>query len=249
MKKNFLAVDVGNTSAHFVPVSGERFGREYRVKTSDLDRAAVGAVRRAGKIEAVVIASVVPKAVASLKKAAEKIGVPALVIGRDVPVPIANRYKNPRQVGIDRLLNAYAGYRQYRREMIVLDFGTAITFDIVSRKGEYLGGIIAPGIELSLDALFQKTALLPKIRLKHPQALIARDTVESIRVGCSVGIGGLCDRVVEELRRKHLKDPLILATGGYAGFMRRYCRSIQKIDPRLVLKGISWSYRIFSKNR
>jgi len=169
------------------------------------------------------------------------------VIGKDLSVPIVNRYKNPKQVGIDRLLNAYAGYRLYRRELIIIDFGTAITFDLVSAKGEYLGGIIAPGIEISLEALFQKTALLPKIRLAHPASMIGRNTTESIRVGCTVGIGGLCDRIVERLRKQHLRHSLVLATGGYAKFMSRYCRSISRIDEDLVLKGIVWTCQDFLK--
>ena len=176
-----------------------------------------------------------------------KLKLPAFLVGKDIAVPIINRYKNPKQVGVDRLLNAYAGYSLYKRELIIIDFGTAITFDLVSKKGEYLGGIIAPGIEISLEALFQKTALLPKIRLAHPGSLIGRNTVESIRVGCSVGIGGLCDRIVEELRRKELRKPLVIATGGYAHFMRRYCKTVAKIDDQLVLKGIALAYRDFLK--
>ncbi len=189
-----------------------------------------------------VIASVVPSASAELKKTASRLGIPSFLVGKDFQVPIANRYKNPRQVGIDRLLNAFAAYKIHQRALIIIDFGTAITFDIISGKGEYLGGIIAPGIEISLEALFQKTALLPRIQLQHPRALIARDTVESIRVGCSVGIGGLCDRIVEKLGRDRLRKPLVIATGGYAGFMRRYCHSIASIDDQLVLKGIVWTY-------
>ena len=246
MKKiNILAIDIGNTSAHLALYSNGRFGTEFRVPTAQLQQLAATQIRKRvspKNLTAAVIASVVPEAGRRLKKIiSDEFGFPVWLIGKDVPVPIVNRYKNPRQVGIDRLLNAYAAYRLYRRALVIIDFGTAITFDIVSKKGEYLGGIIAPGIEISLEALFQKTALLPKIRLRHPSSLIGRDTVESIRVGCSVGIGGLCDRVIERLRRTSLRNPLVIATGGYARFMRRYCKSIDKIDDQLVLKGIVWS--------
>jgi type III pantothenate kinase len=158
-------------------------------------------------------------------------------------VPIINRYRTPREVGVDRLVNALAAHRRYRRAVIVIDFGTAITFDFVSKKGEYLGGVIAPGIETSLEALFQKTALLPRIRMAKPRSVMGRDTVESIRAGCAYGIGGLCDRVVEEIRRHYRSKPLVIATGGYARFMRRYSRSIQKIDGCLTLHGIYQTYR------
>ena len=111
------------------------------------------------------------------------------------------------------------------------------------KKGDYLGGVIAPGIEISLEALFQKTALLPKIRLAHPEGIIGKDTVESIRAGCSYGIGGLCDRVVDEIKKQLSLRPLVIATGGYAKFMSKYCKRIQKIDPDLVLRGIYYTYK------
>ncbi len=253
MKKDILAVDIGNTSAHFALYSGGRWKKQFRVKTAEISRGGAGIIRKniqPKSSPAVVIASVVPSATAALKNiTARKLGLETLVIGKDLQVPIANLYKNPRQVGIDRLLNAFAGYALYKQELIVLDFGTAITFDLISKKGEYLGGIIAPGIEITLEALFQKTALLPRIKLAHPKSLIGRDTAESIRVGCTVGIGGLCDRVVEELRKKHLRRARVLATGGYAHFMKRYCRSIDRIDETLVLRGILETYRYYSGHR
>ncbi len=251
MKKEILAVDIGNTSAHFALYStGGALKKEFRVSTPEIGTKAAGIIRKniSKNKPDVIAASVVPKASQVLKKVvSQKLGLPFFLIGKDLPVPIKNRYKNPKQVGVDRLLNAYAAYSLYQRELIILDFGTAITFDLVSAKGEYLGGIIAPGIEISLEALFQKTALLPKIRLAHPASLIGHDTTESIRVGCTVGIGGLCDRIVEELRRTHLRKALVIATGGYAHFMKRYCHSITRIDERLVLKGVVWTYQDFLK--
>ena len=247
MKRAILAVDIGNTSAHFALFSPQgRLKKEFRVRTVEIQAQAARIIQKNISLKSkpvVVIASVVPDAGRTLKNiTAKKLGLKVFIIGKDFQVPIKNRYKNPAQVGIDRLLNAYAAYTQYHRELIIIDFGTAITFDLVSKKGEYLGGIIAPGIEISLEALYQKTALLPKIKLKHPTSLIGRDTTESIRVGCSVGIGGLCDRVVEELRRRHLRHSLVIGTGGYAHFMRRYCKTMGKIDDRLVLKGILQAY-------
>ncbi len=252
MKKEILAVDIGNTSARFVLYSIKgRPKKEFRVSTAALESKAFSAIKKnigRGSQPDVVVASVVPSASRILKKIVLRLpGLSFFLLGKDIAVPIINRYKKPKQVGIDRLLNAYAAYQLYCRELIIIDFGTAITFDLVSAKGEYLGGIIAPGIEISLEALFQKTALLPKIRLMHPARLIGRDTVESIRVGCTVGMGGLCDRIVQELQAKHLRHSLVLATGGYASFMKRYCRTISRIDDQLVLKGILGSYRNFLK--
>ena len=252
MKKNILAVDIGNTSAHFILYSPKGVRKkEFRVKTSEIGAKAARIIQRNISLKSapvIVAASVVPDASRILKKVISgKLKLPFLLIGKDLQIPVINRYKKPEQVGIDRLLNAYAAYSRHRRELIIIDFGTAITFDLVSAAGEYLGGIIAPGIEISLEALFQKTALLPKIRLAHPTSLIGQDTAESIRVGCTVGIGGLCDRIVERIRRHHLPKALVITTGGYAHFMRRYCKSIGIIDEQLVLKGIVRIYQNFLK--
>lgn len=240
--KKFLAVDIGNTSIHFAYHEKGTWTKHASVSSRATDKAILIFLNKhfAGlKNAEVVIASVVPQADSLLKIFfSGKPGVRARIIGRDIRIPIINRYRNPKQVGIDRLMNAIAGYSRFKKALIIIDFGTAITFDVVSKKGEYLGGVIAPGIEISLEALFQKTALLPKIRLRHPMNLIGRDTTESIRVGCSVGIGGLCDRVVEAIKKKHGMKPKVVATGGYAHFMKKYCRSIQAIEPNLILDGI-----------
>ncbi len=240
--QDILAIDIGNTSAHGAYFSGGQLTDNFRIPTQYIQKQALKILPRhvpAGKTPAIVIASVVPSAGTFLRKIIPKaLKCPVYLIGKDIHVPILNRYKNPRQVGADRLLSALAAFHKYKKELIVIDFGTAITFDVVSKKGEYLRGAIAPGIELTLEALFQKTALLPRIRLAHPKNIIGRDTVESIRAGSSFGIGGLCDRIVDEISKTLHSKPLVVATGGYAGFMSRYCKAISKIDEDLVLKGI-----------
>lgn len=248
-KKSILAVDIGNTSAFFAEVSDGKVGKTLRIKTEDARPVHVARELRKRfelrRIEAVVIASVVPDAGKSLRNALPRLlRVKTLLIGKDLQVPILNRYRNPRQVGIDRLVNAVAAYEAHRGPAVIIDFGTAITFDAISSKGEYLGGVIAPGIEISLEALFERTALLPKTQLSHiGAAVIGRDTVESIRIGCSAGIGGLCDRLADRIGRKLGRGTKVIATGGYAHFMKRYCRSIGKIDPDLTVRGIWLTYQ------
>lgn len=244
-----LAADIGNTSIHFALYEKGKWRRHFLISTKAKKRelkSLLSKEQRFWQDATVVVASVVPDKTETLLKAFRKIGVRAKVIGKDIRVPIKNLYKDPRQVGVDRLLNALAAYKIYKKEVIIIDFGTAITFDVVSRRGEYMGGVIAPGIEISLEALFKKTALLPKIRLAHPKNWVGKDTVESIRVGCSVGIGGLCDRTIEAISAKYRLKPAVLATGGYATFMKRYCHRIQRIEPDLILSGILLSY--LSKN-
>ena len=244
--KTLIAVDIGNTSIHMARLESKRWQSHRRIPTRFYKKMALKTLRTIlpkDKNVCVVIASVVPETGQFLERMIpKKLGVQAYLIGPRFSVPIKNLYRNPRQVGVDRLLNGLAAFQKVRGAVIVIDFGTAITFDVVSKKGEYLGGVIAPGIEISLEALFRKTALLPNIRLKHPKDVMGRDTVESIRSGCSFGIGGLCDRVVEEIESSHHFRAKVIATGGYASFMSKYCRGAATIDPDLIFKGIDLTY-------
>ena len=249
--KKLLAIDIGNTSIHFALKKGSGWANHFSIATNASEKAVRSLLmkkRSLIKNADAVIASVVPSKSAVLKRIFKGLGVRAYLLGKDIRVPVKNLYRNPRQVGVDRLLNALAAYKLYKKEIIVIDFGTAITFDVVNRSGAYMGGVIAPGIEISLEALFSKTALLPKIRLAHPKNWIGKDTVESIRVGCSVGIGGLCDRTVEAVSKKYRLKPMVLATGGYASFMKRYCRTVRRIVPDLILDGILESYVVSLSN-
>ncbi len=248
-----LAVDIGNTSVLFGYYDRGHLKKTFRLATKRIRSKEIRSLKKRfpiHELEAAIIASVVPPLGKQLRKKLRKdLGISSYLIGKDIPIPIVNRTRSPRQVGIDRLMNAIAAFDRYRRPAIIVDFGTAITFDVVSNKGEYLGGVIAPGIEISLEALFQQTALLPKIRLAHPAHFIGRDTVESIRIGCSVGIGGLCDRIIERIKKRYRLRPVIIATGGYAAFMARYCSARGRIDPWLTLKGILLTYQHHLKKR
>ncbi len=240
---NLLAIDIGNTSITFGYFQGSVLKKIYRQPTKNHRFETLKKIFPIHRMDAVVIASVVPKATGVLQKEfLKKFKLKTQVVGRNLPVPIVNRYKNPKQVGVDRLLTAVAGFHRYQRELIIIDFGTAITFDVVSKKGDYLGGAIAPGIEISLEALYQKTALLPKIRLAHPRHILGQDTIESIRVGCSYGIAGLCERVIEEIQSACRFRPTIIATGGYARFISRYLKRIDRIEPALILEGIQLTF-------
>ncbi|HXV19149.1 MAG TPA: type III pantothenate kinase [Candidatus Omnitrophota bacterium] len=245
--KRVLAVDVGNTSILCALFKNGVIVKRRRVETRSVslkDLRSLAAAFSLTKGDQVVIASVVPHIGRFLAlEMRRKLGLKTALIGRDLKAPVVNRYRDPGQVGVDRLMNAVAAYARYRRASIVVDFGTAITLDVISRRGEYLGGVIAPGIELSLEALFQKTALLPKTRLAKPGNVVGKDTVESIRSGCAWGIGGLVDRLVAEIQREEKERFFVIVTGGYAKFMRAYCRSIQKIEPDLTLKGIFLTYQ------
>jgi len=167
------------------------------------------------------------------------LGLTPKVVGQTIKVPVKNRYRNPRQVGQDRLVCAYAAGEIYGRPAIVVDSGTAITFDILSKKNEYLGGIIAPGIRLSAETLFSKTALLPKIKIHAPSSIIGRDTESSILSGLFYGYGMMILGLIERISKKITGRPRVIATGGYTDILRKFVANrIDKVDKTLVFKGL-----------
>jgi type III pantothenate kinase len=157
-------------------------------------------------------------------------------------VPIKNLYRKPKQVGQDRLVNAYAGVILYGAPLIVVDFGTAITFDAVSKNKEYLGGMILPGLDISLHSLAERTALLPKIKLNKPKEFIGRDTKDSILSGVVYGFAALTDDLTQRIKNRIGKSAKVIGTGGNIKLIRRYCRNIDKVDRDLTLKGLNLIY-------
>ena len=232
-----LAVDIGNTSISFGIFSGKTLVRCWKVSTRDMiSGKPVGFPKT--KITRCIISSVVPKATPVVKRAVfRKYGIKPLVLGEDIKAPITNLYKKPRQVGQDRLVDAVAVKELYGYPAIVVDFGTAITFDVVSKKGEYLGGLIFPGIETSLNALSERAALLPRISVTPPKGLVGRDTTDSIRSGVFYGIGSLCDGIISKLMAKYGKTRVI-ATGGHASVIAKFSGTIKLINPHLTLHGL-----------
>ena len=191
------------------------------------------------RLEQAVVCSVVPQATPKVVRALRAAGCPRVrVAGRTLRIPIKNRYRYPRQVGQDRLVGAYAAWRTYKRDCIVADFGTAITIDVVTRNGEYLGGVIAPGLDISLEALAARTALLPKVELREPPELLGRDTANSIRSGLLYGCVALCEGLVTQLKRRYAPKAVVVATGGSSPLIAKHTRLIRRLRPTLVLEGL-----------
>ena len=236
-----LTVDIGNTAIHLGLYDAGRLKRQVSIPTSLAHSAGKlrRALRWAGKADEALICSVVPwatpKITAGIRYASDA---RVRVVGRDVKVPLKNRYRYPKQVGQDRLVGAFAAVKEFRRDCIVCDFGTAVTIDVVTRNGEYLGGIISPGLELSLETLAARTALLPKVDLSHPAELLGRDTANSIRSGIVYGCAALCDGLTEKLKRKYAPRATVVATGGAAPLIARHAASINHLRPNLVLDGL-----------
>lgn len=250
-----LAIDAGNTTVSLGIFKDKRLVYAKRILTRK--PASKGYYLKKIKqlpfqssaVTDIIISSVVPDTTKVLKAVSKSnFRIKPVILGEDLIVPIKNLYKNPGQVGQDRLVNAYSGYKKFGGGLIIVDFGTAVTFDIVSKKGEYLGGLIFPGMETGLNALFEKAALLPRITLKKPGALIGKDTVTSMRSGVLNGYAALCKGLVAMIKREAGKDYKVILTGGHAGLIHRYCRC-GIIQPNLTLEGLNLIYNYFSLDK
>lgn len=244
-----LAIDIGNTTTNFGLFDHRKLTSQFSIATQPwrtpdevtLQLKALAKARRLhlARAKQILICSVVPRMTAVLTEALKSLGtMPLKIIGQDLKVPLANRYRYPEQVGQDRLVGAYAAWKVFKTDCIVADFGTAITIDVVNKAGEYLGGIIAPGLEMSLEALAAKTALLPKVELKEPPELLGRDTANSIRSGLLYGCVALTDGLVGQLKAKYAKQAVVVATGGASALIARHAKSITHLKPHLVLEGL-----------
>ncbi|UCH12500.1 MAG: type III pantothenate kinase [Candidatus Omnitrophota bacterium] len=245
---NLLTIDIGNTLITFGMFKGEKLVKVFRINTDANARNLKAWLkkntgRRADKVDYIIICSVVPKKTVALQQLLKQLfKIKAKVAGKYIRIPIRNLYKKPQQVGKDRLVNAYACKRLYGAPAVIVDFGTATTFDYINKKGQYAGGIIAPGIEISLDALFKKTALLPKVKMKAPGAFLGKSTVDSIRSGARYGLSYMCDALIQDFKRRYAKDLKVIATGGLAVFFKKRCKHIDIVDKNLTLKGLKLLY-------
>ena len=257
MVKNIIAIDIGNTGTSIGLFRGKRLRKILSVKTCIMKKTNwAGGIKREIKalldipVDAVIVSSVVPVLNSSVSKTFAPVSkTKPVIIGKDIFPPVRNLYKYPEQVGQDRLVNAAAGFFLYGGPLIIVDLGTAITVDLISKKGDYLGGIISPGIDISLQTLHKRTALLPLVELSPPRELLGRDTVQSIKSGIVIGYSALVDGLVTRLKEQYAKNAQVIATGGYLRLMRRYCKSIDIVNNSLTLEGIRiiWEESINAK--
>lgn len=235
-----LAIDIGNTNISFGIFCGDKIIKRFNIPTKDYLLEKLKRNLDKVKIEDVIICSVVPKTTKKLNKDINKLFTnKPIIVGKDIIVPIKNLYRKPEQVGQDRLVNAYAGVKLYGAPLIVVDLGTAITFDVISKNREYLGGMILPGLQISLDVLSQRTALLPQIDLNQPKEFIGRDTQNSMLSGIVYGFSALIDKLTARIRSKIGKNALVIGTGGNVALIRKYCKEFDKIDRDLNLRGLN----------
>lgn len=258
MSELILAVDVGNTSttcALFEESGLIRaffsFKTEAVVSTEELLVKLVEFLRlfeiTLKEVKGLSIACVVPSIESYWIELGKRWLAREVVVARAETVKIPIDLLYPCEVGADRLVNALGGWKKYGRALIIVDFGTAITFDCVSGKGVYLGGAIAPGLRLSMEALFRGTAKLPKIDLSEPPiSAIGKDTISAIKSGLIYGFAGLADFLIERLAMEMEEDPLVIATGGLASYIINFSKRIERIDQTLTLEGLYYLWKMRS---
>lgn len=246
-----LAIDIGNTNISCGIFKGLKLVKQFDIPTRVYLKTKLAKnLKNHPKISASIICSVVPEVTKIISRDLESLtNKITYVIGKDLIVPIKNLYHKPKQVGQDRLVNAYAASNLYPAPLIVIDSGTAITFDAISRNKAYLGGLIFPGMEISLAALKEKTALLPLVKLAKPQRLIGRDTKNSILSGIVFGTAALCSELTKSIKQRLGKDTLVVGTGGNIRLIKKYSKVHIKIDQDLTLKGINLAYKHGIKKR
>lgn len=245
-----LAIDVGNTNIVLGLFDGSRLVHQFRIESSrgrTADEYAV-VVREllsmrnvaASDVKGAIVASVVPPLTEPMLDLVRRaFGFEALVVGPGIKTGMSILYENPREVGADRIVNAVAAYERFHGGLIVVDFGTATTFDCVTPKGEYLGGVIAPGIQISADALFSRAAKLPRVEIQRPAKVVGRNTQHSMQSGIVFGYVGLVDGLVERIiEETAFPSCAVVATGGLARMIAPLSRTIQDVDDDLTLTGL-----------
>ena len=245
-----LVIDVGNTNTVMGVFDGHTLKRSWRIRTErntteDEFNVLVAALfKQAGlafeHIDQCIISCVVPPIVTILNAFCKKyLGhPPQWVDAKSYPgMPILG--DNPNEVGADRIVNAVAAYERYKTSLIIIDFGTATTFDAISQRGEYLGGAISPGIAISAEALYTHASKLPRVELfKPPAAVVGKDTISCIQSGIIFGYAGLVDGIVQRMKAEMQSDPVVVATGGLASLIRNVTDTIEAVEPDLTIEGL-----------
>ncbi|WP_462268396.1 type III pantothenate kinase [Desulfobacter sp.] len=246
-----LVIDVGNTNTVIGVYKNETLAQDWRIRTvrettadefNILARALfVDKGIQLTDISKVVISSVVPSSVRILNAFCENyLGLaPLWINAASVKKLMPILYSNPNEVGADRIVNAVAAYEKYKKALIIIDFGTATTFDAITEKGEYLGGAICPGVVISSEALFQRASRLPRVEmLKAPDRVIGDDTIESIKSGIIFGNAAMVDGMVDRMKQEMNTTPMIIATGGLAPLIAEVSNAIESVDLALTLEGL-----------
>ena len=248
-----LVIDVGNTNIVLGIYKGKQLLHHWRISTNrsgTVDEYGImihNLFQYAGislqQIEGVAISSVVPPLMGLLEQLCAKyMKKTPLIIGPGVKTGLNIRYENPREVGADRIVNSVAAIEKYGAPLIVVDFGTATTFDYIDEEANYIGGAIVPGIAISTEALYQRAAKLPRIELTKPKSVVGRNSVTSMQAGIIFGYVGQVDGIVNRIKKEFNVSPRVIATGGLAELIFAESETIEVVDPMLTLEGLRLIY-------
>lgn len=248
-----LVIDVGNSNIVVGVYDGTRLIRSWRLSTDKSRTSDEYAVllhslfEQAGlsfsSVKGSIISSVVPPLTGVMEAISRDFfNLPPCVVGPEIKTGMPIHYDNPREVGADRIVNAVAGFEKHKCPLVIVDFGTATTFDYVNGKGEYCGGAIAPGLGISVEALFQRASKLPRIDIAKPPQAIARNTVNSMQAGIFFGYIGLVDGIVDHIRSESHEEFRVIATGGLANLIAPESKTIDEVDDNLTLEGLRILY-------
>lgn len=247
-----LVIDVGNSNTVVGLYQGAELRAHWRLityhrTTDELRVLVITLLQQAGfeprQVTGCCISSVVPQINAALYQLSkEAFGIEPVTVGPGVKTGLVIQMENPKEVGADRIVNAVGALEENNGPLIVVDFGTATTFDAISEKAEYRGGIIVPGIQISADALFEKCAKLPRVDVVKPSGVIGRDTIGSIRSGLTYGYADMVDGLIGRMSEEMRAHPTVIATGGMAPLIAEIAKRIDKVDPLLTLKGLRAVY-------
>ncbi|MBW2304814.1 MAG: type III pantothenate kinase [Deltaproteobacteria bacterium] len=253
-----FCIDVGNTNIVWGITDGDHILNHWRIRTErDITADELGILihnlfrnsgHRLEEVSDIIISCVVPPLLNTLEEFCSRyFKVAPLIVGPETDTGMPILYDNPREVGADRIVNAVAAYEKYKNALVIVDFGTATTFDCVSPEGAYIGGAIAPGVIISCEALFQKASKLPRVEIfVRPKEVIAKDTISSMNVGIVYGYAGLVDGIVGRIKREMASNPTVLATGGLAPLICEVSETIDRVEEYLTLEGLM---SIFKRNR
>lgn len=244
-----LVFDIGNSNIVLGTYEGKKLLRHWRIstarqKTGDEYGMLINNLFRYQGIRMtditdIIISSVVPPLVVPIIKMCERyFHLKPLVVGPGIKTGIRLKYENPREIGADRIVNAVGAFEQYGGPLIVIDIGTATTFDVVADNGDFLGGVIAPGIGISMEALFQRAAQLPRIELVTPKHIICRNTITGMQAGIVFGTVGQIDEISRRIKQEMKQEMKVIATGGFARMISRESKVIDKVDHFLTLTGL-----------
>ncbi|MGC9965512.1 MAG: type III pantothenate kinase [Syntrophobacteraceae bacterium] len=253
-----LAIDIGNTNTVLGLFEGDKLVHDWRIRTEvdmTIDEYAITlrslfAVHEipVDSVRDVIISCVVPPVLNSTERFCQRFfRTTPLVVGPGIRTGMPIFYDNPKEVGADRIVNAVAAYEQHKKALIVVDFGTATTFDYITERGEYMGGVISPGIMISCEALFQKASKLPRVEIfARPPSIMAKNTIASMNAGIVYGYAGLVEGIISRMKKEVNHEIYVVATGGLAALIASECKLIDSVDEYLTLKGLKI---IFDRNQ